>query len=94
LIVGELLTKIVLSDGGPTMTIEVNSGPRWTDEDQANHTSSMKQELAALLKDNETFAALDCVPMSMPITAENRAVTLLRVAVCALRHELIAWADK
>jgi hypothetical protein len=54
----------------------------------------MKKDLAALLKDNETFAALDNVPMSMPITAENRAAVRLRIAVCALRDELIAWAEK
>jgi hypothetical protein len=73
------------------MTIDVNSGARWTDEDQAHYIASMKKDLAALLKDDKTFDALDC-----PIGEDKetvRAVSRLRALVCALRHELIAWGD-
>jgi hypothetical protein len=75
------------------MTVEVNSGPRWTD--QTNHIASMKQKLAAMLKDDEFFAALDCWPiMSESKTAENQTVWVLKVVVCSLRDELIEWAER
>ena len=76
------------------MTIEVNSGPRWTDEDETKHIAWMKEDLVALLKNDETFAALDNVALSTPmITTEDCALVRLRIAVCGLRDELIAWVE-